>query len=408
MESTASGYNIATHTISEFYNSPVLCDFRSQLLQGLKSNICVKCYQQDQYDKMNGRWKQLLKSAIISDDFSLSMRSSPHYDIFAHSWKNAGASDYQPVDLQIDLGNVCNSACVMCYPEASSKLSTDYVQLNQLEPDLFAPPKKYTSWTRDPELVVKLVEEIKNLSHLKYIHFLGGETLYDKTFYVICDALISAGIAKNIIVGTTTNCTIYNPSIERYAREFREFHLGCSIETVNQLNDYIRYPSKISDVLPILQRFLSLRSDSNLYVNLSITPNIFTIYHLDQLAEFMINNDVSAESCNILTYPGVLRMELLPEDIRTETSDKLKTVIEKYQLSRTNLPNIRNAQKIRESIGNIVCEYKDFIDSYQVPEDVQLYRNRLVKFLQAFEKIRNNRITDYEPRYQEFLRHHGY
>jgi hypothetical protein len=408
IDDKTNGYNIATHNIMDFYNSDDMCAIRSDLLTGAKPDICKKCHQQDQYNKLNGRWRQLLKSTVTADNFELSLRGSPHLDMFHHSADNAGHSDYQPVDLQIDLGNTCNSACVMCYPEASSKLAADYLKLNQLEPDLFAQPAVYTSWTRNPYLLDKFVTELKKLDKLKYIHFLGGETLYDKSFYLLCDALIDAGIAKNIIVGTTTNCTVYNSNIERYAREFKEFHLGCSIETVTSLNDYIRYPSDISSVLSILDQFLQLRAKTNLYVSLRITPNIFSIYHLDLLAEYMIANDVSAESCNILTYPAVLRMELLPDDIRKEISHKLQQVIIKHDLKRTVLPNTRNAHRISQSIANVICEYKDFIDGYQTPADADVYRKQLPRFLKAFEKIRDNRITDYEPRYTEFLRRLGY
>ena len=408
LEDSKSLYNIATHSLMDFYNSDAMCAIRTDLLTGIKPDICRKCYQQDQFDKLNGRWRQLLKSTVTADNFNLSLRGSPHYNLFEHSYKNSGHSNYQPVDLQIDLGNTCNSACVMCYPQASSKLTVDYLKLNQLEPDLFDKPVTYTSWTRKPELLDKFISEIKKLDNLKYIHFLGGETLYDKSFYLLCDALIDAGIAENIIIGTTTNCTVYDSNIERYAREFKEFHLGCSIETVSKLNDYIRYPSEINQVLNILDRFLKLRTDTNLYVSLRITPNIFSIYHFDQLAEYMILNNVSAESCNILTYPSVLRMELMPNDIRSEISLKLKHIISKYNLQKTLLPNTRNRNRITQSIANVICEYRDFIDGYRVPADAEIYRKQLPRFLQAFERIRDNRITDYEPRYTDFLRHYGY
>ena len=58
--------------------------------------------------------------------------------------------------------------------------------------------------------------------------------------------LIEKDLAKYIIVGTTTNATIYSDELVNVIKSFKEFHLGVSIETVTDLNDYVRYPSKIS------------------------------------------------------------------------------------------------------------------------------------------------------------------
>ena len=219
-------YNIRTHSIRDFYNSERMQTLRSSLLRGDRPKTCTSCYYEDSFGKLSGRRRQLLKSAVDVEDFALSMRSSPHYEMWRRSYENSGHSDYQPVDLQIDLGNICNSACIMCSPESSSRLEVEHKQLNSMEPDLFDKPNSYRSWTRDPKAVEQFVSEIATLDRLGYIHFLGGETLYDPAFYDICDQLISAGLASRIIVGTTTNGTIYDKRIERYIREFRQFHLG--------------------------------------------------------------------------------------------------------------------------------------------------------------------------------------
>jgi len=407
-QTTMGNSNFTDTSIMKFYNSEEMKNLRKSFLSGNKPNECIECYYQDSHNKLSGRVKQLNKSGIIQDHFELSLRTSPHYKNIEHSEQNSGESLYEPVDLQIDLGNTCNSACIMCTPFASSRLHQDYKKLHKINHILFDNPKDHKIWTKDSQLLQKFVDEISSITNLKYLHFLGGETLYDAAFYTICEKLVETGVSKNIIVGTTTNGTIYDQRIESLIGQFKEFHLGISIEAVSTLNDYIRYPSDISTVIDNIQKFLSLRNDTNLYVSLRITPNIFSISELDKLFEFMIENDVTAESCNILTNPSQLKIELLPEDIRQETINKLNDLIVKYNLQKTDQVNIRRKDLIQEVNSNLLIEYKSFLESYKIPDNVEDLRYQLVDFLKAFESLRNNSILDHVPRYKDFLRHYGY
>jgi len=401
--------NFQNSTILKYYNSEEMCSLRQQLLSGDSPAHCSNCYYEESFDKLNGRLRQLNKSAIDVNNFVLTMRSSPHYKNFEFSWNNNGQSNLEPVDLQIELGNTCNSACIMCTPEASSKLEHDYHKLYQINPNLFFKPKGYTNWTKDPQLVDKFINEIIEIPKIKYIHFLGGETLYEDSFYTICQKLIDCKISKNVIVGTTTNGTIYNQRIEKFIQNFRQFHLGISIESVTDLNNYIRWPGQVDEIIKNIQKYLDLRNKNpGLIISLRVTPNIFSVYELDKLFVFMLENQVIAESCNILSEPSVLRMELLPQDLRHEIKQKLEILIDYYSLSKKNKLNVRNPNDIQQVISNVVLDYYQFINNFTSPSSVEEDRYNLIKFLKAFETLRNNSILDYLPRYEEFLRSYGY
>jgi pyruvate-formate lyase-activating enzyme len=383
---------------------------RQDFLDGQSPDVCKSCYYEDSFNKLSGRNRQLTKSGITLNEFELTARSSPHWSLFEYSNLNQGSSNYAPVDLQIDLGNTCNSACIMCDPSASSRLEQDYAKLYKIEPAVFKYPFSFHSnnWVRDPALVDKLSGELISIPNLKYIHFLGGETLYEPTFYRLCTDLITANVSWNIIVGTTTNCTIYNDKLEELIPKFKEFHLGLSIETVTPLNDYIRFPSKIGAVLNNIKKFIELRSNHpGLKLSLRITPNIFSIYELDQLLEFMSEHSLIAESCDILHNPRSLRMELLPDDIRQEVVAKLQVIVDRLGPATQQL-NIRKSNLTDQVIAQIANEYLTFIKTYQTPADINESRQELVTFLKSFEQLRNNSILDYAPRYTEFLRSIGY
>jgi MoaA/NifB/PqqE/SkfB family radical SAM enzyme len=393
----------------QYYNSEQMRTLRNQLLAGESPEHCSTCYYEESFGKLNGRIRQLTKSAVDVNNFALTLRSSPHYNNFKYSHDKEGLADMSPVDLQVELGNTCNSACIMCSPGASSRLEQDYHKLHKLNSSLFFKPVAYDSWTKDPQLVDKFVNEIVKIPKLRYIHFLGGETLYEESFYIICERLIEHDVAKNIIIGTTTNGTIYNERIQHFIKNFKQFHLGISIESVTELNDYVRWPGRINSILPNVDKFLKLRESSpGLYISLRITPNVFTIFEIDKLFVYMIENRVIAESCNILYEPAHLRMELIPDDIRAEVKQKMEILIAYYELKKENVVNIRRPDQIDQATANMILDYYQFICNYKAPDNVEQSRINLIQFIKAFETIRGNSILEHVPRYEKFLRHYGY
>jgi len=405
-----SEHTIANTTLVEYLQSNIMTDIRSDMLNGTSPDLCKDCQHEQKTGKSAGRQRQLIKSGIVESDFDKTFCSSPHWDRFEYSYSNQGKTNQLPCDFQIDLGNTCNSACIMCPPRYSSRVTEEHKNLHKIEPVMFSDPLRIKNWSDDKLLVDKFINELVALPYIKYIHFLGGETLYMKSFYNICNQLIDKDIAKDTIMGTTTNCTVYDNRIEYIVDNFKTVHLGLSIEAVTPLNDYIRWPSKINSVLEHVDKFLELRKHHNLFISLRITPNIFSIYHLDQLFEFMINNHIIAESCNILTFPSCLRMELLPSNLRTEIIAKLKNIVEKYNLERSQdkIINRRVSEKIDTVINEVVFEYIDFLEKYEDPNNIEQSRDDLIKYIHAYESIHNNTILDYLPEYEEFLRSYGY
>jgi hypothetical protein len=398
-------------SLFDYLNSAPMVELRSQLLAGVKPTACSQCYYQDSFQKLSGRKKQLYRSKL--DDlatFDTRFDQSPHYEMFKYSQDNSGRTDVQPIDLQIDLDNVCNVSCIMCTPSLSTRLTSDYIKLNQIDPAVFAAPPKIQCWASDPALVEKFIDEVKKIPNIDYIHFLGGETLYVESFYIICEALIDAGLAKSIIVGTTTNGTVYSDRLEKLIPQFRGFHLGLSIESVAPLNDYIRFGSEINEVLRKFDCFIKLREvHPRLHLELRITPNVFSIYYIDELIQYMADNTITAESCFILNRPSCLRIELLPAHLKEVALQKLIAVAEKNVMVRSEQnPDTRNPELFREVLSNVTYSYIDFLTNMNTPDNVEEERGNLVKFLKGFELLRGNSILTYAPEFKTFLTEYGY
>ena len=404
-------FHVKDYTIQEFFQqSTVMQDIRTQMLAGEQPDMCKICHYESSMGKVSGRQRQLLKSGISLQRFNRTFCNSKYFNDFEYTYQNNGHTKKYPTDLHVDLGNTCNSSCIMCRPMWSSKVQNDHARLHQVEPDIFPMPDKFRNWTQDQQSVDHFITGMEQIGpDLKYIHFLGGETFYMSAFWDITQRMAEIGF-PNTIIGTTTNCTIYDPRIENIVQKFKTVNLGLSIESITPLNNYIRYPADIDVVKHNIQKYIALREKYDIHLSLRITPNVLSVFHLDQLIDWMIENDIMAESCNILSDPAELRTELLPMDLRTQVLQKLNGVINRHGLTKSSTPEInrRTQERNMQVINDIVFEYVDFIENYQEPDNIIKCRKNLVKYLTAYENMRDNNILEYLPEYEKFLRSHGY
>lgn len=410
-----STYNLRTTGLQAYFNSEEMCKIRHQMLNGEALASCSRCYQQDdpQVNKISGRAKQLCKSAVDLQKFHHGFVSSPHFKYWKFSHNNNGLANSHLADLQIDLGSWCNSECIMCSPKFSTKLHSTFQKLdwyNPSNPVYQGTFNRGQDWTTDPKILERFANELGELKELRYIHFLGGETLYIPAFYRITEELIKRGINKHVTLGLTTNGTVWRDDLPDLLKQFHTVHLGISIETVNALNDYIRYPGKINDIISNIQKFklLSLRH-SNIQIQLRPTPSALSVWHYDGLLEFQIKYSLGAESCHILDRPQWLQMSVLPQYLRYAAADKLQKVLDRNQLNDVeinNNPNMRNKQLFRSVLAQDVKGLINVLRR-ETSVDSQL-ACKLVIFLKDLERIRKNSILDYLPEYEEFLRSNGY
>ncbi len=401
---------VGNMSLMEFFNSDHMKQFRTNLFSDQPTKACSACAYQDSFGKVSGRSLQLFRSKISLNSFDQDYEKSHHHQMFEYSRDNAGQTTSYPYDLQVNLSNVCNSACIMCGPKSSSRLVQDYHKLAKKSHPMFYYPEKVEYWGEDPALVEKFIGYLKELPSIDYLHLLGGETLYLESFWRICEALIDAEMAEKIYLGTTTNLTLYSERLENIITKFSKFHVGLSIESVNSLNDYIRYPSEITSVMGNLYKFLKLRDRFPEKINLTlrITPNIFSIFYIDELIQFMCDHNITAESTEILFRPACLRIELMPDNLKLIAIDKLKKVIEKNSLSRSRVVDTRNHLLTHSIISSVAYSYLDFLENMVDPADGDKHRYDLVQFLTGFESLRDNSILDYAPDYKDFLIEYGY
>lgn len=390
--------NISTVDPEHFFQN-TMSGIRLQMLNGQLPDSCGSCAKMEKHQKVSGRQKQLLKTGIVLDNFSKTAQSSPYYQKFHDSWNRNGQTDLVPVDWQIDLGNYCNGACVFCSPNSSSKLAQEFKKLNLISK---MPP---LPWVDDPVLIDKMINLLSRTPNLAYLHFIGGETLITPAFKKILAKLIQANIT-DIAVGFTTNLMVWDDEINSLLTNFREIHLGVSVETLTPVNDYVRWPAKISSVKQNLDRWVSLAKQHKWLVSLRTTPTCLSISDLHTVYEYAWQHQIGIESCNFLWEPEHMRISVLPLHTRLDIAQRLEDQIKTHTKStQAQLINVRDPGRVHEYISQDLASYVDYLrtapdESYRLPD--------LVKYLKLLESNRHNSVLDYLPQHEQLFRSAGY
>jgi hypothetical protein len=224
-------------------------------------------------------------------------------------------------------------------------------------------------------------------------------------FKVILKALIAAGLHHSATIGFTTNLTVWDQEAADLLCEFSGVNLGMSVETFDSVNDYVRWPSDISQVINIRDRWVQLGQQQNWLMQLRVTPTMLTISHLLSVYKYASQQNISVESCNFLQRPEYLRPSVLPVDVRQHCIDQLQEWAVGVATSETAVINTRDPGHAQQQISQDLQSYVNYLknepdESFRLPE--------AVVFLKKLEASRNNSVLDYLPEYEQLFRSAGY
>jgi hypothetical protein len=367
---------------------------RTTMLQGEPVEGCNTCYQMETHNKVSGRQKQLLKIGVRVEQFEKTMASSP--------WVSALASEkftQWPQDWQIDLGNHCNSACIFCHPNASSRLATEWKRIGFID-QLPAP-----NWTDDPVLVNQFIAMLEASPHIQYLHFIGGETLITPAFQTILEALIKSGLNHTATIGLTTNLITWNQPVVDLLSQFAGVNLGMSIESFDSVNDYVRWPATIPKIHQYLDQWIAIARDHNWLMQLRTTPTVLTIDSLLSVYQYAWDRSMAIESCNFLDQPECMRPSVLPLSHRGPIIDRMESWIAEHGTNSKTIVNTRDPSVARQQIVQDLQSYVNYLkresdESFRLPE--------LMTYLKRIETSRGNSILTHLPQYEELFRTAGY
>jgi len=179
-----------------------------------------------------------------------------------------------------------------------------------------------------------------------------------------------------------------------------------SLETVSLLNDYIRWGSRLEQVLENLSRWQTVAQQRNWILSLRITPTALSIGELDSVYEYAWQNNLLVESCNFIHEPAFLRPSVLPLSLRLQARHRLASWIKNKNTEQDHtVINTRDTNKTKQVL---LQDARSYISYLNTARDETSLLPRLVDYINKLETSRNNCILDYLPQYADTLRSHGY
>jgi hypothetical protein len=279
-------------------------------------------------------------------------------------------------------------------------LATEFKRIGLI--DQLPPP----AWCDDPVLLDQFIEDLTKSSDLQYLHFLGGETVITPGFKKILSALILSGLAKNVVIGFTTNLTVWSDSVVDLLTQFRQVNLGMSVETLTPVNDYVRYPSQQTRTRELLDRWTQLGKQHNWLIQLRLTPTCLTVHDLTTVYDYAWQHNLAVESCNFINQPEFLRIGVLPTEQRALVIHSMKSWIDLHQLDPQD--QIVNTRDPELSHAQIVQDAQSYLNYLESAADESHRLPNLVAYLKQLESSRGNSILTYLPQYENLFRSAGY
>lgn len=295
------------------WNSPQMILMRKLMLQGERPAACHKCFALEDQKNISHRQTQnalYLSQKLLAPPFTVEVETSAITTL-----------DLRP-------GNRCNLVCRMCNPETAQGWLPEW---DKLHPgDLDASEKKLyknLDWFKGVDL--------NEFPKLRRLNFGGGEPFIIADIALALRSLVQTGRAAHISLSFNTNLTVIPPWAQELFPHFQEVQLLVSLDGVGAVNDYIRYPSRFSEIEKNLhfidQHFTQLGLSE---VAILSTVQIYNLYYLPELFLFPkkfqhIKRDIYL---NFLFDPLPFSIQALPYEEKRQAQEWLTSFAQKEDL----------------------------------------------------------------------------
>lgn len=300
--------------LEEAWNCHGQRKMRQQMLKGEKPEACKRCFQVESHGLQ-------------------SLREISNREFLAEGWKAAasieadGSLPMHFFSADLRLGNHCNLRCQMCSPISSRKMIQDFALLYPGSEERF---RAYESvdWFADKKVLQALLHHADSLREL---HFAGGEPFLIPEVKWTVEEMSKKAVAKHCRLSFNSNLTLLPESLLQKGTSFESVRLVVSLDGVGEVNDYIRFPSKFSQIHENLCRLQEKQKEWNIpYVCFNVTVQIHNIFHLPALIRYISSfpGFIPFPVLGPLHVPEALSLQVLPTDVKERARNLLLTFIE--------------------------------------------------------------------------------
>jgi MoaA/NifB/PqqE/SkfB family radical SAM enzyme len=316
--------NLRDHTIEQVWNSQFMRDTRVTMLAGGTPSSCTKCYAEEANGIVS---KRQWETRIWQDRIDL--------DSIVAQTAEDGSLPVNIPYFDLRLGNMCQLKCIMCSPHDSSswikEWKAQYPKYKTIE------LKKDQEWNIDFDYTWyqkgMFLENMRSNAHnIRELYFAGGEPLLIPEHYKILEFMVETGAAKLCVVRYNSNGLELPEKLFELWKHFKEVKFNFSIDTVGERNDYIRYPSKWSDVVANLERLDD--TPNNITVNIACAVQLLNVLTVPELVYWKESKNFKKINLppygagligtHLVYLPSYLNVRVLPKHLKDQVARQIE------------------------------------------------------------------------------------
>lgn len=359
----------AGNTIIEQWQSSGIEDLRTQFLNNKRSDICTRCWHEEDNHKKSLRLR-LFDPVEETTDFSFV--DAPNYTTHLQNIIESKSYLTGPEALSIKNGNLCNAKCRVCHPGDSSRWIADAKKLKlSLGKTYYSLDQAEQNWSdQQIESIVQLA------ANLKRLELFGGEPTFNKQVTSLLKRLVDEGLAPNIILYVNTNGEVNLVEKWPWIRHFRQVEIGVSIDGVEQQFEYIRHGVNYNTVIKNVrawQEYFDLHQ-VRYSIDSITTVQILNIFYLPEIKARVQELLPLAPYWNLLVDPAYLFVKNMPDHVKQHVIKKLSAD----------------------------SEYDDIINVIQQPTDEKEWK-KFLEITHALDQIRGENFEKTFPEFADFF-----
>lgn len=344
---------IQDNSLSEIWNNEKMRNIRQQVLNDKRPKECEPCFTLEDQGVESLRQRHI-KGVIPESRINL-------YPKALDKLNDDFTMPFEIPTMELKLNNLCNLKCRMCHPgdstswndwreikdfyKGTGKIIYELVEEHNLETSPFLDKfQDNPSWWEELE---------KNLPYFRRVEFAGGEPLIDPQHYRILEML--EPYADNIEIKYATNLTVLGKGtrhIKNYWPKFKSVAVNVSIDGYEESYEYIRSNANWNTLISNIKEIQQFSNISRIVG--AVAVQVSNALVLDKMIEYFLDDLGIVFYTNMVRYPDVLSIQVLPFEIKTIVTHRLENVKNKIHTFKLVKENPLLEELTRNQINGVI------------------------------------------------------
>jgi len=290
------------------WNQDEYRQLRKNMLTGVPSKQCTKCYEQEEMGFFSMRYDANRNYGHHIAEVEKTLDNGEHPEFNIRYW-------------DVRFSNLCNFRCRTCGPIFSSNWYNDHIKLYNAKPDVLGRPMNSVEYAGQHES--DIWEQMQpHIPHLEQVYFAGGEPLIMKDHYLLLEKLIELGKTDVRLMYNTNFSELQykGKHVFEYWKHFTTVNVGASLDASGARAELMRKGTDWLQTVENRQRMILEVPHVDFYI--SATVSTLNVLHvLDFHREWSDLGLIKPKdfNVNICQGPEWYRIDILPEYFKKQT-----------------------------------------------------------------------------------------